>query len=132
MAYTISNKDTNHLFEKQNLVTLTSKDGGYDSMICKYCGIKAKAITLGTYTFSDRVKKDRATTCNKLPESKKGKKVKITYCNAGGGSFENLTPDSIHDVIDPPKGQDNNGGVWVMGVGEPVKILRREFNYLED
>lgn len=58
-------------------------------------------------------------------------KIKITFCNAQGGQFANLTPGSEHEVIDPPKGHKNdNRGVWVMGVGEPVKVLKREYEVL--
>lgn len=53
-------------------------------------------------------------------------KIRIINCTAVGPQFENLTPGSIHEVIPAPKGENNNRGWWVMGVGEPVKVLTHE------
>ena len=68
---------------------------------------------------------------NRKPKELKpaGQKIKITYCQAFGKQFENLTPDSIHDVIETPDRHKNSEmkGVWVMGVGEPVKVLNEEY-----
>ena len=56
------------------------------------------------------------------------RKIKITHCEAFGIQFENLVDGSIHEVIKTPSGYKNDSkGVWVMGVGEPVKVLNREF-----
>jgi len=56
-------------------------------------------------------------------------KIKITKCLAFGKQFENLTPDSVHDVIEAPERYKSSKvvGVWVMGVGEPVKVLPNEY-----
>ena len=54
--------------------------------------------------------------------------IKISQCTAVGPAFQNLTADSIHTVIKPPKGQNNSLGEWVMGVGEPVLVLCIEYN----
>ena len=49
-------------------------------------------------------------------------KIKITnHFNAVGLVFENITEGSIHDVI-----REDKNDVWVMGNGEPVKILGGE------
>jgi hypothetical protein len=54
--------------------------------------------------------------------------VKVTQCRAVGQIFGNLEPDTVHRVIEPPKGYKNDSrGVWVMGVGEPVKLLANEY-----
>jgi hypothetical protein len=64
-------------------------------------------------------------------------KIQIIECSAVGGIFANLTPGSIHEVVTPPKApkearipanyENNDDGVWVQGVGEPVRVLRREY-----
>lgn len=64
-------------------------------------------------------------------ETKKQRRVRVVKCNAFGPQFTNLTPGSIHAVVKPPVGETNNGGLWVMGKSEPVKLLRREFVYVE-
>ena len=58
------------------------------------------------------------------------KRIKITKCDAFGKAFENLTPGSEHDVISPPETHKNDTGTWVMGVGEPVKVLPSEFKII--
>jgi hypothetical protein len=51
-------------------------------------------------------------------------KIKIIQCTAWGPIFANLTPGSIHKVIEPPKHhKPDKYGVWVQGIGEPVKVL---------
>ena len=60
-------------------------------------------------------------------------KIKITVCQAFGPQFENLIPDSIHDVIETPARHKNSEmkGVWVMGIGEPVKVLNDEYTQIK-
>jgi len=58
------------------------------------------------------------------------KQVKVTLCIAVGKRFRfaNLTPYSIHNVITPLNGYNNDAtGVWVMGIGTPVKLLSNEY-----
>ena len=55
-------------------------------------------------------------------------KIKIKHCTAFGRQFENLTDGSIHEIIEPPAGENSNRGWWVMGVGEPVLVLTYEAN----
>ncbi len=79
----------------------------------------------------------------------KKEKIQITECKAFGKFFENLTPGSIHEVLTlqavrrrttilltpgsihevltAPEGGRTEGGVWVMGVGEPVFVLNGEY-----
>ena len=52
----------------------------------------------------------------------KKEKIQITECKAFGKFFENLTP-----VLTAPEGGRTEGGVWVMGVGDPVFILDGEY-----
>lgn len=119
----IDRAETNHTFEKQNLVTIIGKKGTYDIFKCSACGIKGKAYNFTEIQIDSKSKK-KALNC---PGSAAVKKIKITNCRAVGRQFENLTPGSIHEVIEPPAGYDNSRGVWVMGVGEPVKVLFGEF-----
>lgn len=53
-------------------------------------------------------------------------KIKIKHCNAYGRQFENLKDGTIHEVVKPPKGKKKLTGWWVMGVGEPVRVLEDE------
>ena len=61
------------------------------------------------------------------------KRIKIIQMQTGGKIFSNLTPGSEHDVIDTPKEYINSKvkGVWVMGAGEPVKVLPYEFIFID-
>lgn len=117
----------NHQWEKTNLVTLTDrKKKGYDTYRCKCCGLHARMYSFGILQISDR-------SCKKVarcPGLKASRQLRITQCRAVGLRFANLTPGSIHDIIPPPPFQDDKGGEWVMGVGEPVKVLFSEFEYL--
>jgi predicted RNA-binding Zn-ribbon protein involved in translation (DUF1610 family) len=119
----ISRSKTNHIFEKQNLSTLLDSRGQYDLYKCKNCGLEGKGRDLLSVWVSGRYKK-KSLNC---PNAEKAQMIRITQCNAAGRVFANLTPGSLHKVIDPPKGKDNSRGVWVMGVGEPVKVLFEEF-----
>ena len=125
--YIISLKDSNHDWEIQNLVTIFKNGKSYDIMKCKGCGIKGKRITVSTVELKESYSKDKVFNCPKAkPISIK--RIKITHCTACGRCFENLIPGSEHDVIDAPAGEKkDNRGVWVMGVGEPVKVLNNEF-----
>lgn len=119
---------TPHEWEKQNLVTLYgSKKGGYDIYRCKHCGIEGKSYCLGFIDIPERY----ATRIDVCTRRRLSKILKVTHCSAVGNQFENLTDGSVHSIIDPPEGQDNKRGEWVMGVGEPVLLLHGEFKYIE-
>lgn len=119
----INRSATNHDFQKQNLVTILDKSGHYDLYKCSNCGLTGKGRDLINILVGSQYKK-KAFNC---PGAKAVKKIKIIKCFAVGSAFENLIPDSVHNVIDPPSGKDNSRGVWVMGVGEPVKVLFEEY-----
>lgn len=114
---------TNHKFEKQNLVTMFDRQGQYDVYKCSACGLSGKARDLASVSVSGSNKK-RVLNC---PKAVLVRRIRIINCSAYGKAFENLKPGSIHDVISPPAGHDNSRGVWVMGVGEPVKVLFGEY-----
>jgi len=53
-----------------------------------------------------------------------------------GHIAENLTPGSEHSVIEPPeeykeKYPNGEGSYWVMGIGEPVRLLVNEYTVSE-
>ena len=59
-------------------------------------------------------------------------KIKITKCTAFGDIFKILTPDSIHEVIETPEWRKDKTEIWVMGNGKPVRLLKEEFNIIEE
>lgn len=92
-------------------------------------GIEANAVLIWDWS-DEEPKNDDMYIINIKDEIKPlGYQVKVTRCTAFGKQFENLTPDSIHDVIETPERykQSKLKGVWVMGVGEPVKLLDNEY-----
>lgn len=126
------NNSNGHTFNKVNLTTKVSKGKFYDEYVCENCGIKGKSFDLNTIVFNNNVDINKIYACPNPKPFKIPKVIKIKYCRAVGSQFENLTPDSIHSVVTPPEGYTNdNKGVWVMGVGEKVKVLRDEYNIIE-
>lgn len=124
-------KTTNHIFEKQNLVTIKDRKGGHDVMKCKSCGMKGKRYDLEHVTVGNNYSFKNANNCPKAPKIQNtSTHIKILQCGAFGKQFANLVPDSEHEIINPPKGENDIGGVWVMGVNEPVKVITGEFKYL--
>ncbi len=115
-----------HNFEKLNNVTLKDRKGHHDVLKCSKCGIQGKTRQLTMIEIPGRYSIDKINNCDGtfvLP-----KQIKIIRCNAYGDLFKNLTPDSIHNTVDPPANyKHDNRGVWVMGVSEPVKVLNDEF-----
>lgn len=118
-------EDGGHSWEKTNLVTKEGKQL-YDTYQCRHCGLKARMVSFGFLQISERSRKK----FERCPAVKKATQIRITACDAVGSQFENLTPGSVHNIIDAPEGFSDKGGVWVMGVGEPVKVLFREFEYV--
>jgi hypothetical protein len=117
-------KDTSHDFNKTNLVTLPR---GYDTYACK-CGAKGKrhglsdAIELikGKPTCPDAKPKVASTT----------KRVRITsFTGNNPRVFGNLTKGSEHDIVPCPEAEKHKfaDDVWVMGIGEPVRLLGGEY-----
>ena len=115
--------ESDHDFEKLNLVTLK---GGGDLLKCKNCGMKGKTKDINGLYVNGNYKNPQFCKAVKTDTSKK--RIKITFCTANGKVFKNLKPDSIHETVSPPPPyKEDKSGVWVMGVGEPVKVLNNEF-----
>ena len=116
-----------HDWKKTNLVTLQSKGGSqYDLYRCSCCGLEAKMYRFKELVVDERYRR-KLVRCSGMKESRQ---LQIIHCRAVGSQFANLTPGSIHDIIDPPEGYNRERGEWVMGVGEPVKVLCGEFRYI--
>ncbi len=123
-------KTAGHSWEKKNLVTVNRKGKMFDEMVCRYCGMKGRRYGFESVEVSENYNYENVNNCPKAPAPNIPKKVKVTRCTANGKAFSNLTPHSIHEVVEPPKGYKNDlSGVWVMGVGEPVKLLNNEFTH---
>lgn len=123
--------DGGHSWEKINLVTRFEKNGQYDEFKCKGCGIRGKSRRLGYIILKGSYNKSKVLNCPKANGRGQRKRIQIIHCHAYGPQFKNLTPNSQHDIITPPKGYRNfEGGVWVLGVGEPVKVLNDEFKFI--
>lgn len=119
---------TPHEWEKQNMVTLRgSRKELYDIYRCKHCGIEGKSYCLGFIDIPERYTK-RIESCTR---QRLGNTLRVIHCDAVGQQFGNLTDGSVHSIINPPEGQNNQRGEWVMGVGEPVLLLYNEFEYIE-
>jgi hypothetical protein len=126
--YYVNVRESQHEFEKKNLVTISGRKGGYDEKVCKYCGIKGKQYTFEVIQIRENYKQENVFLCPKAPKKQKINQIKITTCTAVGRIFENLITNSVHDVIPAPLGEkEDSKGVWVMGIGEPVKVLNNEF-----
>lgn len=131
--YTIDLNDNPHNFEKLNLVTELS---GHDTLKCTKCGIKGKTTSLSTMQVKGSYSEEKVINCvfteTELRNNNVGKRIKITFCTASGEIFSNLTPNSEHIIIRTPDNQKaDSKGVWVMGVGEPVKVLNNEFVFID-
>lgn len=126
--YKIDQSHGGHKWDKENLVTQSGGGKTYDVLKCA-CGIKGRAYSLYTISIPGTYSKARIDRCSLLPKTETGR-IRITYCTASGKAFGNLTPGSEHDIIEPPAGENSVTGVWVMGVGEPVKVLHREYRKL--
>lgn len=116
-------KTTAHKMDKVNLVTISSRQGMYDKLRCKVCGIEGKRYGLSPYVTVVGAYNILLENSCKHPDFT-ATEVIITHCTAVGTRFSNLTPGSIHKVLTD---KHSDKGVWVMGVGEPVVLLRSEF-----
>tara|TARA_R110000868_G_scaffold74337_13_gene215007 strand:+ start:2145 stop:2435 length:291 start_codon:yes stop_codon:yes gene_type:complete len=91
--------------------------------------MKGKRYGFESVEVSENYKQQNVNLCPKAKEViVEAKRVRVTRCTAAGKVFENMTSGSVHDIVDPPVGQRaDTRGIWVMGVGEPIKLLNNEF-----
>ncbi|MBO6225848.1 MAG: hypothetical protein J6N72_10460 [Psychrobacter sp.] len=127
--YTIILKDSNHTWIKKNLITITTGPGrSHDEMYCEKCGIKGKRYNLAELEVDKRYKKEKVLSCPYAALDAIPKIIKVTECRAYGSTFANIKNGNEYEVVTPPDGFANDSsGVWVMGVGEPVKLLANEY-----
>lgn len=125
---TINLNEGGHVWEKQNLVTIFNGRKHYDIYKCKNCGIEGKTNSLITISLKESLSSENIFNCKGKIHKDLPTRIKITNCTAAGPQFQNLTQNSEHDVVTPPNGYKNDyTGLWVMGIGEPVKVLPSEF-----
>ena len=121
--------DNIHDWSKQNLITVSKARKSYDILKCTKCGIEGKRLNVSTITFTENVPLNKIKNCD-------GKgiipiKIRVIKCNAFGEIFINLVPNSEHTVVDAPHPYKNDqSGVWVQGIGEPVKLLKGEYEII--
>lgn len=131
MSYVIGKKEGGHVWNKLNLVGQESRKGIYDTYQCKECGIKGRSYRLGVIEIPKSYSKKKVDNCLNGAMGKIGTVIRITHCAAFGPIFKNLTSGSEHVVIEPPVGhKEDSRGVWVMGVGQPVKVLAGEYEVI--
>ena len=115
-----------HRFSKTNLTTIYRQGKIFDEYVCDGCGMYGKSFKLGMIN----IKGYTDNEINECSGMTKTKRLKIIQCTAQGRQFQNLTSGSVHDIIEVPKGENNENGVWVMGIDEPVKVLFHEFQFI--
>lgn len=115
-----------HKWRKKNLMTIFKGRKHFDILRCEVCGIEGKTNSIATISIKETYNRNKVYNCTGKHEI--AKKIKIIKCTAYGETFANLIPNSTHDVIEAPNGYSNDTmGVWVQGVGEPVKVLSYEY-----
>jgi len=123
-----------HTFRKTNLMTINKGGRMFDEYECTTCGMKGRRYGVSNYATVANTYSDNLVNNCRLPKTDNyiGRLIKIQQCNASNPAFANLTNKSMHRIIKPPEGYANGGnGVWVQGIGEPVKVLNNEFIYLK-
>jgi hypothetical protein len=131
--YQANIKTSQHVWEKQNLITLSKNGRMFDEMLCKNCGMKGRRYNFEFVEVSETYKYENVHSCPKATQPDIPKKIEVINCRAVGKAFKNLEPGTIHDVVTPPTGYKNDHtGVWVMGVSEPVKLLTGEFTPIKN
>lgn len=123
-----------HIWIKQNLVTISKSGKMYDEMKCSLCGMKGKRYGFTHVEVLNKYKEENVHLCPKAKPIETPKKIKVIHCGAAGEVFSNLKPNSIHEVIPTPKEYLNSKlhDVWVMGVGYPVKLLSDEYEIINE
>lgn len=106
----------------------------YDILKCEQCGIQGKRFGIDEYVkVLDSTSDKKILNCTgKIKDQYLGKTIRVDNCQASGKQFSNLTQGSYHEIVTPPSGYHNGDrGIWVQGVGEPVKLLFNEFTLSE-
>ena len=123
----ISLNDTNHKFEKSNLVTQRGRSGRvFDEYKCAHCGLKGKRYGLNE---AITVKKDKTCTNVSAPKEKSLGQVRISSdidSRAWG-----LNPGDVVDRVPCPPADAAKyaNDVWVFSPTrqEPVRLFGSEY-----
>lgn len=116
-------------WSKKNLITLRRGKKLYDEYK-HVSGAVGKRLHMNNYIELTDREFEKFSAWMKA-NNHAGVSIVITDCRACGKQFENLLKDSVHTVIPAPEGEkEDSRGVWVMGVGEPVKVLNGEFLFV--
>ena len=120
-------------WKKVNNITLNRGGKTYD-LYKHTIGITGKRWGISpNISLTEKDFKKYTLYSSKFSKALKSRTICITRCEACGPQFSNIIPGSKHTVISPPEGfSEDDKGVWVMGVGEPVKILNYEFRDLNE
>lgn len=113
------------------MITRVSRGKMFDEYKCANCGIRGRSLTLGTIEVSNTYNESKVKHC---PSStyQRPKRVLVNNFHGQGKVFANIKDGQEYDVIDPPPPyKDDYKGVWVMGVGEPIKLLTDEYTVIE-
>ena len=137
MKKTIEMTSVLHEWDKVNSTTIMKGGKSYDIMKCSLCDITGKRFGItSTLVLDGRTSQKKISFCNNKLDPFMGREITIGRLNTGiRGPFENMTEGSVHTVINPPeehKHMTNGKDVWVMGNGEPVRILSHEFEFSQE
>ncbi len=130
--YPIEEMYLTHSLEKQNGLTIVKGKKSYDIQKCSKCGIIFHTVGFHGLIPKGKVSEKKLLECDgsflKTRKEQTGKWITVTHCTAQGEAFSNIETGTSHKIITPPEPYKNDvRGVWIMGVGEPVKILNNEF-----
>lgn len=139
------NDNSNHVWEKKNLITLIDKKSGYDIYYCKKCNIVCKQRTIGILEFESNSLSEieKYNNCKKfikiisMDDEKYdvGNKVILNIVNFNNViESKNLVKNSEHIIVNPPdeykeKYPNCETSVWIMGTTKPVRLLCGEFKF---
>jgi len=134
--YKIDLNKTSHEFEKEQLIVKSDSSGTYVVYKCKRCGLgarKYKDSDLLIVRSRKKLTDEQLLRCSKEIISIPAKRIRVLHKpNIANPAFDNLIVGSEHECIPPPPGQPNRlPGVWVNGIGEPVKLLNGEFEWID-
>jgi hypothetical protein len=123
-----------HNFVLQSEKPKRSPNGNFNTYRCSNCGIEGKQYTdeKAVIIVSKNYPAKMISNCPIEPKEFVGLKIKITEVWSLGSQWNNIKKDTIHMIVPSPQGKINGDrGVWVKGVGEPVKIFFDEFEFVE-
>lgn len=110
-----------------NFVKVESESGVW---ACSKCGILGDRDGEGhTLIVGDDTPDEKIAKCDEAVIVFKPIKIEVVRGEGFAPYFENLTPGSVHETVETPEEHKTSTapGVWVIGDGEPVKLLRGEY-----